>query len=138
VQVHKSLVCKIGGEWGVLNKARRLVEWQCLILAVTEERDNNMIYLRFVRGPCDDGEYLSSVNNLIIGQAEDTVFFWEGFVLLSTLSIFYYFLVLVCWIYYMTLISFSGLHQNLVVILTWLNKTSTSLRHKWLSLKSRL
>lgn len=66
MQVDKSLVCKIGGEWGMLCKARRLVECQCLILAVTEERDHNMIYLRFVRGPCDDGKYLSSVNNHMI------------------------------------------------------------------------
>lgn len=78
MQVDKSLVCKIGGEWGMLCKARRLVECQCLILAVTEERDHNMI---FVRGPCDDGEYLSSVNNLMI-----YIFVLPGrFVLLSSI-----------------------------------------------------
>lgn len=52
VQAENDLVCKIGGDSGAICKARRLVQDHPLKLAVTQEAENKIVYLRYVPIPC--------------------------------------------------------------------------------------
>jgi len=52
VEEDGGLVCKIGGAWGAICRARRFAEKDPLKLAVTKESDNKTVYLRYLPIRC--------------------------------------------------------------------------------------
>lgn len=67
VEEDNGLICKIGGAWGTICRARRFAEKDPLKLAVTEESDNKIVYLRYLPIPCRQKD--------IIGQSDRVVCF---------------------------------------------------------------
>lgn len=52
------LACRIGGDWGKICRSRGFVEGRKLDLAVTKERDNDTVWLRYVHEPSQNDELL--------------------------------------------------------------------------------
>ena len=65
VEDNGELVCKIGGEWGVLYKARRLQPRHPLKLVVTQEEDNRTVYLRHVPLHRLQNDMMKSIDTIV-------------------------------------------------------------------------
>lgn len=58
-------VCKIGGAWGAICKTHRFAEKDPLKLAVTEEADNKIVYIRYLPIPCRHKEIIKPFDRVV-------------------------------------------------------------------------
>lgn len=65
------LVCKIGGGWGALCKARRLQPKQPLKLGVTHEADNKIVYLKHVPFPSMQTDITKLTDKIVCRNAAE-------------------------------------------------------------------
>jgi hypothetical protein len=79
VEAENDLVCKIGGEWGALCKARRLVQDHPLKLAVTQEAENKIVYLRHVPIPCSHKDLIRPMDKIVCLDAAKAGFPQTGY-----------------------------------------------------------
>jgi len=71
VEEDNGLVCKIGGQWVALCRARRLGANNPLKLAVTQVSDNKIIYLRYVRIPCKHRDIIKPLDKVVCLDAAE-------------------------------------------------------------------
>lgn len=74
VEAENELVFKIGGGWGSLCKARRLLENHPLKLAVTHEAENKVVYLRHVPIPCKHQDIIKPMDKIVCLDAAEAGF----------------------------------------------------------------
>jgi len=79
VEHNLSISCKIGGEWGMLCKARRLAAGRFLELAVANDSNNHILYLKYVPKSHTDPELSMDYDRKRCLQADAHVFNFAGF-----------------------------------------------------------
>ena len=78
VQRIKTLCCRLGGDWGKICKARRFLVRSRFELVVMNERDNDVVYLKYIPRSSDDGEFPKGLDRMLCLQADAVVFNLKG------------------------------------------------------------
>ncbi len=78
IQQHRTLCCRLGGEWGMLCKVRKFVEGQKLVLAVVKKKENDVIHLRYVPLPSTSRRLPADFDPNFFLQTDAAVFNLKG------------------------------------------------------------
>ena len=81
VKQGNSIYCRIGSDWGIICKAHRFDEGCILELAVTNEKNNDVIYLKYIPRKRVKGEMAMDFDPKMCLQADAHLFNFKGYVL---------------------------------------------------------